>query len=155
MGVAVDWKLEARLKEEYRSEKDDNDAIDALRMLGVLATEDDKRWFGEHPDRRAYVRMIVQEETDIFPFRKLTLEENLVVVMRIPAKDLHPYYPPEIVRAVVEAGHMFVVREPFHVDDLLEDLDQYRRWETLNGPDIFDRLLCSWVRTNPAPHMQA
>jgi hypothetical protein len=73
MGVAVDWKLEARLKEEYRSEKDDNDAIDALRMLGVLATEDDKRWFGEHPDRRAYVRMIVQEERDIFPFRKLAL----------------------------------------------------------------------------------
>lgn len=154
LGVDVDWKLEARLKDEYRSEKNDEDAVDDLRASGVLAPGDDKLWFREHPARRAYIRMFVRQEMNIFPFRMLDPDEHLVVVMRVRAKDLHPYYPPDKVMAAEAAGHIVVSREPFRVKDSLNDVDIYHRMEGVLGPDNFDTALRLWVRTTTAP-MQA
>lgn len=152
IGVDLDWQLLKRLEPDHHSAKSDQSWLRHMREDGLLASSEDRDWFRENPHRRAYVRVFTEGEIED-AWLGLDECEHLVLVKRIRVVDRDEYLPPEAVLAAEALGEMVVVREPFKVKEIDEDLVLYQRIEDIVGADVFDTALRVWLSTSEIPQI--
>lgn len=150
--VDIDWRLLNRLEAERGSIKDYRRWMQHMREDGVLACPEDRAWFSENPQRRVYVRTFTEVEIDQ-GWLNLDETDHLVLVRRIRVADNDRIYGPDAVIAAEEVGEIVVVREPFKVHDIDEDLELYRKIEEVVGSEVFDTALRLWLSTSEIPQI--
>jgi len=74
-------------------------------------------------------------------------------VKRIRVGDNDRVYGPDAVVAAEGVGELVVVREPFKVHDIDEDLALYQKIEEVVGSEIFDTALRLWLTTSEIPQI--
>jgi len=148
----LDWRLLNRLEAERSFAKGHPSWVEHMREDGVLACPEDRDWFREHPQRRAYVRTFTEDEIDL-GWLKLDENDHLVLVRRIRVADNDRIYGPDAVMAAEEVGEIVVVRESFKVHDIDEDLELYRKIEEVVGSEVFDTALRLWLSTSEIPQI--
>ena len=152
IGVDLDWQLLNRLEAERQSAKDDQSWLRHMKEDGCFASPEDRAWFRENSHRRAYVRVFTESEIEN-GWLGLDESQHLVLVKRIRVSDRDEYFPPEAVLAAEAVGEIVVVREPFKVKDIDEDLVLYQRIEDIVGADVFDTALRVWLSTSEIPQV--